>query len=846
MKRFNKNILLYSLFILLSINSFSKEKMLEGFEGKNDFVEGENVKSIEITTENITEGEKGLKIYFDGNKTGQDKMYVKYEKIKKNNWSEYKNIVLDIYNPTEKDLSLGMYLQLGEEWDWNESKAVKIKPGLNKNIKINMKNRNWKNAGSGWSYGVKIDNSDVKGYGILVFGNGEPIDDSFVVIDNIRLESEEISQNIELPATKIDTISVEPKIKHNFIYDFLSNKVSWNGNVKTNSLKDVVKKVENTKSLINSSILESEQAFKNNKSGTGDIAYTEIEGVEGKDIYAIELTNLKTDAEILFEPNRYGDGSTDYSKYDFIVFRYKRKTGSGDMKIKPFMQSNGWSWTDIGAEEVTGTDWVERFVYMSDFNGDPSKLDALGLQITENTGGDDLYVEIVVGSFADGAKVYDEEELTTNYEIDLTTNVEFTENINATILSKVTNSNFYELSKTNIEMLSDKTKTNIFYKSNISGFNDPLKLLDKDKYGIATGINSEILINNIVINVGLSVPNDGYDLEKRPLIYSTQTFSLNKNSTITLSEAYEQYKIEDDNNGVVAATLKQKLPFDIKTNTEFAYSLKKADEENNGKVGIYVDTEKVISTDKNYFKLWGYIQDVGGDMWADYADLAKADKHFIKGVFNPYFKLFSGLLEGGSWTQAYKEKDKEKEYKDIYADLWLKTSVIPYITAMVKPEIKLKDEKIENSDGTYGDYDGWERDYRKIYLEFIPTLGDSFAGTMIEVTLKDNDSMTNPDYDRKTYASRIKYKLSEDINLETEYSLTTKNVEMTNELYNESGELITSKKSKVIENHRNLYMKLNKEFNTGNMSLSYGKSYTDGDNFDTVSNRYNLEFEVKF
>lgn len=154
----------------------------EGFEKENlwcvSVMYGNAVNSINPVKTFKTEGAQSLEI--DLGKTGSRKKgFVSREGLM--DLSKVKEILFDLY--IEKSVKVSVGLSTGSDWAWFETGDLKLKRGWNKNLKMNLKKKEWKSAASGWDLSVAPENLKETKKIVLVFKQGRR---GKIYIDNIR------------------------------------------------------------------------------------------------------------------------------------------------------------------------------------------------------------------------------------------------------------------------------------------------------------------------------------------------------------------------------------------------------------------------------------------------------------------------------------------------------------------------------------------------------------------------------------------------------------------------------------------------------------------------------------
>lgn len=101
-------------------------------------------------------------------------------------WTSIKGLLVDFYNPNDKDLRMGLAIQTGDGWVWQEIAPVRLAPGWTKDIYYSFDTPVWKSSSTGWSYvAPPQDVTDVRGLNFLVVAFE---DGSYeFALDNIRV-----------------------------------------------------------------------------------------------------------------------------------------------------------------------------------------------------------------------------------------------------------------------------------------------------------------------------------------------------------------------------------------------------------------------------------------------------------------------------------------------------------------------------------------------------------------------------------------------------------------------------------------------------------------------------------
>jgi len=100
-------------------------------------------------------------------------------------FSNVEAVMLDIYNPLEKELEFALSFSTGN-WTWYESVSVKLKPGWNKDLSFDLlDDRLWKAAESNWAYAIIPQNMHLVQRVSVLFYFKQAFNGA-VYIDNLR------------------------------------------------------------------------------------------------------------------------------------------------------------------------------------------------------------------------------------------------------------------------------------------------------------------------------------------------------------------------------------------------------------------------------------------------------------------------------------------------------------------------------------------------------------------------------------------------------------------------------------------------------------------------------------
>ncbi|AEJ60365.1 hypothetical protein Spith_0078 [Spirochaeta thermophila DSM 6578] len=109
------------------------------------------------------------------------------EEPEMNDFSPYKNLVVDFVNKSDKDLEVALVLCTGADWVWHESATVVLAPGENRDVYFDLTGSNWKCAASNWQFTAQV--ADIQSVRRVAFKFWGPEGlESSVLVDNVRLE----------------------------------------------------------------------------------------------------------------------------------------------------------------------------------------------------------------------------------------------------------------------------------------------------------------------------------------------------------------------------------------------------------------------------------------------------------------------------------------------------------------------------------------------------------------------------------------------------------------------------------------------------------------------------------
>lgn len=164
----------------------------EGFEKENLWkamiTDGNTVGSAKIVSDKKTEGKRALAVQIGNTPAGKTGCLTREGDF---NLSKIREIKVDIY--IEKPVKISFGLSAGESSQWYETKEFKLKRGWNKNLKVNLKKKNWKSAVDNFkAYKRKPLGLNKTKKMVFLFNDTKK---SMVYIDNIRFSGKKVKNN---------------------------------------------------------------------------------------------------------------------------------------------------------------------------------------------------------------------------------------------------------------------------------------------------------------------------------------------------------------------------------------------------------------------------------------------------------------------------------------------------------------------------------------------------------------------------------------------------------------------------------------------------------------------------
>jgi len=167
--------------------------LFDGFEGPEHtvwaFDGADDEGDASYSGENITQGQKALRVALRG-KGRKGKMLLRRDV--EIDLSQASGLVIDVHSTSDK-MSVALALKCRPNDIYQEAKPVNLKKGLNRDVRLVLDSKDWKNAETKWEYGGPPVNPDkVFRVMLLVFTGNE--DKGAITFDNLRVEGAAFSK----------------------------------------------------------------------------------------------------------------------------------------------------------------------------------------------------------------------------------------------------------------------------------------------------------------------------------------------------------------------------------------------------------------------------------------------------------------------------------------------------------------------------------------------------------------------------------------------------------------------------------------------------------------------------
>ena len=131
------------------------------------------------------DGQGVMKAKFNMTKPGTNAAFVTEGNF---DLSDVYYIDMDIYNPNDFSMNATVAFGTGVKWSWQEGPSIKVKKGWNRNVRIPLKKKVWKNEESKWASNTTPAAIDqVKRITLLLFP--PDMGEGYALIDNIKMET---------------------------------------------------------------------------------------------------------------------------------------------------------------------------------------------------------------------------------------------------------------------------------------------------------------------------------------------------------------------------------------------------------------------------------------------------------------------------------------------------------------------------------------------------------------------------------------------------------------------------------------------------------------------------------
>ncbi len=189
-----KILVLAAVFCAGSAGLSSGYELWEGFDGPFiwSVATWDNAGvSVVPSDEHTTVGETALKFSFE-RASDSRKAICMLEKVM--DWSEIEGMKLDIYNDTGRYVSLAISITTGDEWEWYESRGIRLDRGWNKDVTFDLTDNSYKAERSNWRHRLNIENLDSVLRVSYLFWGAE----GDIYMDNIRLKGYKKADTVQI------------------------------------------------------------------------------------------------------------------------------------------------------------------------------------------------------------------------------------------------------------------------------------------------------------------------------------------------------------------------------------------------------------------------------------------------------------------------------------------------------------------------------------------------------------------------------------------------------------------------------------------------------------------------
>lgn len=183
-------------------------------------IAGWGAAQIAISNKYASEGEKSMQITFKDKNVKIGCLYTSPTLI---NTTSFRYFTFDVYNP---GAAMKVSVAFVDNTDlWNETEQIILYPGWNKNIKIDLLSKKWKNEKTGFRNITELKNRDKIKYVYLIFSNTY---EGTVYVDNIRWGEELTSpalaggyseQDINIELNPADFFTGKVTLRGTYYYD---------------------------------------------------------------------------------------------------------------------------------------------------------------------------------------------------------------------------------------------------------------------------------------------------------------------------------------------------------------------------------------------------------------------------------------------------------------------------------------------------------------------------------------------------------------------------------------------------------------------------------------------------
>lgn len=781
------NLFLVLLFAFVSLQIYGEEVVINNFEKGHDFVAEESALSVINSRDYASEGERSLKIIFE-ELVGSKKGYIKTKAT--SSWTGATAVKLDVYNPNNVDLQCAFFVQLGANWDWNESILYPLPIGETKDVVFQLDEAIWKNSASSWQFTNTIQASEVVEYGFMVYPIGAaPAGEVFV--DNIRL----IKDN-----SQVIDIEVEEPINTNNI-----GKVKISGDV------ELTVTSEEVKVPLGDIYNEFDMNISRWESEYGVILPNDIVKVEedGKD--AILVSELGEGTAFKYQ---FSDNPVDLSEYDRIDIEMKTTADVYYQIVPRHGDDDGGAWDYQEQGNISQGDWQTISLRLADIpDVDWTKIHAISFQHWNAT--TDIYIASIRG--VNEGEYETEIEINRTHKATIRGDYKIDDNWDAAAAITFADP-FARLILVEVKGQLEKADVRGFYNGKAFDTSDPYTIFKGEKYHEDKTLGFEVIgmVEDIALKGAVLMPlnaseqtNFFNDEIGNPLLVADASYNIDDLTTVGSVLVYENLE-EDDRYRAGVYGLKS-WTSGVKIDGEFVFGKGEKDRAFFGKA--------IYPTEQVELELGIEYGDEG--YWADYSD--KNTTNYRKVYLDGNLPEYSVGFYIQNWARV------DDTYNGFFNKAFYDYTFTDKLT--LKSEAVLTFKKDSDIYVTEGNED---KTYLKLDFVINPSV-ENLNANIIALLREDAKSVELKELklNRPAIVGLVTYKPVPGL-----------------ELY---GELGIVKNDPEGDFTNNIFAKITKSVGEGNLELSYGKeTFEDNDdqnkivNAETVDNYFTMKYTVEF